>query len=45
MYFFLIEYTIGQEWKHKTVRADNAFMAKMKAPFGARNIKAYKVAS
>ena len=43
MYSFLIEYTIGQEWKHKTVRAENAFMAKMKAPLGARNIRAYKV--
>ncbi len=42
MFWFILEFTIGQVWKNKRVKADDADSAKSQLPRSAKNIKVWK---
>ncbi len=42
MNWYIIEYTIRQVWKHKTVQADDIDSVKRKVPKSARNVRIWK---
>lgn len=41
MKWYLLEYTIGHEWKHKKVQACDSEDAKSKLPKRARNVRVW----
>lgn len=41
MKWYLLEYTIGHTWRHKTVQAETPEDAKSKLPKRARNVRVW----